>query len=55
MGPDKAAVIVPTRELASMRLEAWSDACGKVLEAGGRLIGGSSAQAPRAVGGIRIR
>jgi Ni,Fe-hydrogenase III large subunit len=38
MGPDKSAVMVPTRELASMRLEAWSDACGKVLEAGGRLI-----------------
>lgn len=38
MGPPKSTVMALTRELAPLRLEDWADACGRALEAGGRLV-----------------
>lgn len=38
MGPSKSTLMVLTRELAPMGLDAWADACGRMLEAGARLV-----------------
>jgi Ni,Fe-hydrogenase III large subunit len=38
MGPFKSTVMVLTRELAPMGLDAWAEACGRSLEAGARLV-----------------
>ena len=38
MGPSKSTVMALTRELAPMSLQAWTEACGQSLEAGGRLV-----------------
>lgn len=38
MGPSESTVMVLTRELAPMSLDAWADACGQRLEAGERLV-----------------
>ena len=38
MGPLKSTVMVLTRELAPMGLEAWAESCGRTLEGGGRLV-----------------
>lgn len=38
MGPTKSTVMALTCELAPMRLDAWAEACGQSLEAGGRLV-----------------
>jgi Ni,Fe-hydrogenase III large subunit len=38
MGPSKSTLMALTRELRPLRLLDWAEACGKALEAGGRLV-----------------